>query len=145
MPLKYNILHDVHLLRSYANVYATYDIIPIGDVERITVHTLMTVIMLPILTMMMKPQPNYINWVCYLAKSIKNNTQKKPYNNTNKMKKPAGFEDSSDLHMYYAFDNHIYSFSSMVIYIFLTLMTNFFSLIYASSFWNYIYMCIHVY
>ena len=28
-------------------------------------------------------------------------------------KKPVGFELSSNIHMYYTFDNHVYSFLSM--------------------------------
>ena len=33
--------------------------------------------------------------------------------------KPIGFELSSNMHMYYAFDNHTYPFSSMSTYVFL--------------------------
>ena len=31
--------------------------------------------------------------------------------------KPVGFEFSSNMHMYYAFDNNIYSFSFMTTYV----------------------------
>ena len=34
-------------------------------------------------------------------------------------KKPVGFELSSNMHMYYAIDSHIYSFSFMTTYVFL--------------------------
>ena len=48
-------------------------------------------------------------------------------------KKPADFELSSNMHMYYAFDNHIYSFSFRT-YAFLVWQTSHFYLIYANTF-----------
>ena len=44
--------------------------------------------------------------------------------NTNK--KPVGFELSIFMHMCYAFDNHIYYFSFMTIFVFLVWQTYFF-------------------
>ena len=38
------------------------------------------------------------------------------------------------MHMYYAYDNHIYSFSSITTYVFLDWQTFFFFLIYADTF-----------
>ena len=36
----------------------------------------------------------------------------------NKSKKPVDLECNSNMHMYYAFANHIYSFSPMTTYVF---------------------------
>ena len=47
-------------------------------------------------------------------------------------KKPAGFE--LIMHMYYAFDNHIYLFSSMTPYVFLVWQIYYSFLIYAFNF-----------
>ena len=75
MSLKCHILKllNLYLCGKYANKYATYDAVPINNVARTTVHkqrrqcqcrqhrTITT----------MTPQPNYVYWVGYSAKSIK--------------------------------------------------------------------------
>ena len=58
-------------------------------------------------------------------------------------KKWVGFELSSNMHMYYAFDKHIYSFSSMSAYIFPVWQAYFFFLIYASTF-EIVHTCVSV-
>ena len=51
-----------------------------------------------------------------------------------KYKKPIGFELSTIMHMYYAFCNYIYSFSSMATYVLLVWQTYFLSVIYTNTF-----------
>ena len=46
------------------------------------------------------------------------------------------------MHMYYAFDNHIYSFSSMTTYVFAVWQTSFFSLNYVNNS-DIVNMCIY--
>ena len=58
-------------------------------------------------------------------------------------KKPVGFELSSDMHKFYAFNSHIYLFSFMTTYIFLVLQIYYFFLRYANNFGNCKHM--HIY
>ena len=58
-------------------------------------------------------------------------------------KKPVGFEFSSNMHMYYAFDNYIYSFSSVTTYVFLVWQTYFFH--YLCQKFLKLYTHVHVY
>ena len=64
-----------------------------------------------------------VNTVCKRCKYIKVygiNYSFDPFLATSKYKgKSSGFELSSNMHMYYAFGNLIYSFSSTVFYVFL--------------------------
>ena len=56
-------------------------------------------------------------------------------------KKPVCIELSSNVHRYYAFDNHIYYFSCMTSYVLLVWQAYFCFLMYANNFWN----CWHMY
>ena len=58
-----------------------------------------------------------------------------------KISKQIGFELSSHMHMYYAFGNYIYCFSSVTMYVFLVWQTYFVSITYV----NYLGNCTHVY
>ena len=60
-----------------------------------------------------------------------------------KYKMPLGSEFSSNMNMYYAFDNHIYSFLPIITYVFLVWQTWFPLLIYANKLSNVTHMYLY--
>ena len=57
--------------------------------------------------------------------------------------KPVDFEFNSNMHMYYAFDNYIYSFLSITSHAFLVWQAYFFFLVYANNFLNCTHTCMY--